>query len=68
MMHIEENMDIRVDILEAQANLPALVLYASTGVEIVLTKNGIPLASISPIPMREADRPGVSRSEVARPG
>jgi prevent-host-death family protein len=54
-------MDIKtVDIAEAQASLPELVLLANAGVEVVLTKNSTPVASLIPMKSPGGDRiPGL---------
>jgi len=54
-------MEIKtVDITEAQASLPELVLLANTGVEIVLTKNSTPVASLVPMKSPGGERiPGL---------
>ena len=38
-----------VDLVEAQANLPELVSLVNTGVEVVLTKNSVPVARLIPV-------------------
>jgi antitoxin (DNA-binding transcriptional repressor) of toxin-antitoxin stability system len=49
-----------VEITEAQASLPELVSLATAGVEVVLTKDRIPVASIVPMKSTAGERiPGL---------
>ena len=43
-------MTVMIDIDEARENLPQLVDRAAAGEEIVITRNGVPLARLVPPP------------------
>jgi prevent-host-death family protein len=45
-----------VSLYDAKTHLSALVDRAAAGEEIVIAKNGVPLARLMPIPSRGADR------------
>ena len=45
-----------VDIAEAQASLPDLVLLVNTGVEVVLTRDSAPVACLVPMKPLPAER------------
>jgi prevent-host-death family protein len=54
-------MTIQVNIAEAKAKLSALIEAAERGEEVIIARNGEPVAHISPVRMRRRRRPGILR-------
>ncbi|MBZ9654831.1 type II toxin-antitoxin system Phd/YefM family antitoxin [Phyllobacterium lublinensis] len=46
----------KVNLYDAKTNLSNLVDRAAAGEEVIIAKNGVPLAKLGPLPKRDAPR------------
>jgi prevent-host-death family protein len=55
-MLVKENAMNQVNLYDAKTNLSNLVDRAAAGEEVIIAKNGVPLAKLGPLPKQEGPR------------